>query len=137
MKHTYYSQRRGTNPNLKGLPLPDIIDLFLRVFAQLQDDGYFHEAFGFECVDADHIDGRVRDVELEMLLSIGKKGLWPIHKTASTYSEDDFFDILEFLYQHVSKPIDGTFHSWNNCGMHWETFNQSEGQTEFRAKVTH
>lgn len=135
MTHTYYSHRTGTNPNLNGLPLRDTIDLFLRVFAQLEEDGYFHEAFGFSCVDADHIDGRIRDVELEMLLTIRKKDLWPIDKMASCYSEDDFFDVLEFLYQHVSKPIDGTFHSWSNCGMHWETFNQSEGRAEFRAKI--
>ncbi len=135
MAHTYYSQRTGINPNLNGLPLKDTIDLFLRVFAQLEEAGYFHEAFGFWCVDANHIDGRVRDVELEMLLTIRKKDLWPIDTMAWRYSEDDFFDVLEFLYQHVSKPIDGTFHNWNNCGMHWETFNQAEGRVEFRAKI--
>jgi len=36
---------------------------------------------------------------------------------------------------HVSKPIDGTYHSYNNCGMHWETFNKAEGQKEFRRKM--
>ena len=135
MTHTYYSQRTGTNPYLNGLPLKDTIDLFLRVFTQMEEDGYFHEAFGFWCVDAGHIEGRIRDVELEMLLTIRKKDLWPIHNMASRYTEDDFFDVLEFLYQYVSKPIDGTFHSWNNCGMHWETFSQSEGRAEFRAKM--
>lgn len=70
-----------------------------------------------------------------MLLTIGKKGLWPINKAANRYSEDDLFDVIEFLYQHVSKPIEGTIHSWNNCGMHWETFNQTEGRSEFRAKI--
>ena len=135
MSHTYYSQRTGTNPNLNGLPLKDTIALFLRVFAQMEEDGYFHEAFGFWCVDAGHIKGRIPDVELEMLLTIRKKELWPIANMASRYTEDDFFDVLEFLYQHVSKPIDGTLHSWNNCGMHWETFNQSEGRAEFKSKM--
>lgn len=109
--------------------------MFLRVFSQMQEDGYFHEAFGFECVDAGHIDGKVRDVELEMLLGIRKKGLWPPATAGSRYSEDDFFDVVEFLFQHVSKPIDGTYHSWNGCGTHWETFNQADGRTEFRTRV--
>lgn len=135
MTHTYYSQRAGTNPNLNGLQLKDTIDLFLRVFAQMSEDGYFHEAFGFYCVDAGHISGRIRDVDLEMLLTIRKKGLWPIDEMASSYTEHDFFDILEFLFQNVSKPIDGTPHGWNNCGMHWETFNQSEGRADFRVKM--
>lgn len=135
MAHTYYSQRKGSNPNQKGLPLTDLIALFARVFSQMRDDGYFHEAFGFMCVDAGHIDGKVRDIELELLLSVRKKGLWPIDGAGERYSEDDFFDVIEFLFQHVSKPIDGNFHSWGECGYHWETFNQAEGRSEYREKV--
>lgn len=135
MAHTYYSQRKGSNPNAKGLPLVDTIDLFVRVFTQMHEDGYFHEAFGFECVDAGTINGKIRNVDLEILLTIRKKGLWPIYTAAASYSEDDLFDVIEFLYQHVSKPIDGTYHNWNDCGMHWETFNQSEGRAEFRLKT--
>jgi hypothetical protein len=135
MAHRYYSQRTGTNPNLSGLPLEDIIDLFVRVFDQLQEDGCFSEAFGFTCVDADHIAGKVRDVELEMLLTVKKKSLWPIESHKHEYSEDDFFDVVEFLYQHVSKPIDGTYHHHNGCGMHWETFNQAEGRGAYRDRI--
>lgn len=135
MAHTYYSQRKGTNPNLAGLPLKEIVDLFTRVYGQLSEDGYFSEAFGYECVDAGHVDGKVRDIELEMLLSVRKKGLWPLHVYWEKYKEDDFFDVVEFLFQHVSKPIDGSFHNYDQCGMHWETFNKSQGQAEYRDKV--
>ena len=135
MTRQYYSQRKGTNPNLKGLPLSDVLDLFVRVFTQLRADGYFDEAFGYVCVDAGEVDGKVRDPELEMLLTIRKKGLWPVSEKAAFYQEDDFFDVLEFLYQYVSKPIEGTMHSYGGCGMHWETFNQVLGRKEFREKV--
>lgn len=135
MSHKYYSQRTGSNPNLDGLPIEDAVDLFSRVYRQLETDGYFDEAFGFWCVDADHIEGNVKDVELEMLLTIRKKNLWPISEYASSYTEDDFLDVIEFLYQYVSKPIDGTMHSYNGCGMHWETFNKREGQALFRKKI--
>ncbi len=64
MSHKYYSQRKGTNPNLDGLPIEDTVELFSRIFRQLEIDGYFDEAFGFWCVDADHIEGNVKDVEL-------------------------------------------------------------------------
>lgn len=135
MAHTYYSQRKGTNPNLSGLQLRDIVDLFVRVYSQLCEDGYFSEAFGYECVDAGHVDGKVRDIELEMLLGIRKKGLWPPHTMGKNYKEDDFFDIVEFLFRHVSKPIDGSYHSYSQCGMHWETFNKGQGQAEYCNKV--
>jgi hypothetical protein len=135
MPRQFYSVRKGTNPNAKGLPLKEVLDLFGRLHTQFRQDGYFDEAFGSYCVDAGDIAGKVRDPELEMLLTIRKSGLWPIHEKVQFYSEDDFFDIVEFLYQYVSKPIDGTMHSFNQCGMHWETFNKIAGQAEFRAKV--
>ncbi|EOE2083694.1 hypothetical protein ACXR5E_003790 [Vibrio mimicus] len=135
MSHQYYSQRNGSNPNLDGLPLSDTIDLFLRVYNQLESEGYFTQAFGFWCIDNDHVEGLVKDVELEMLLSIRKKNLWPLSQYAQFYTEDDFLDVIEFLYQHVSKPIDGTMHSYGGCGMHWETFNKKDGQAVFIEKI--
>jgi hypothetical protein len=135
VSHRYFSQREGTNPNLGGLLLADILGLFVRVFERFSMDGYFAEAFGFACVDNGHIAGNVEDVELEILLAVRKKGLWPISVNAPKYSEDDLFDVIEYLFQHVSKPIDGTMHSYAECGMHWETFSQLEGRSEFRGKV--
>jgi hypothetical protein len=76
MSHTFYSQRKGSNPNLSGLPLSEIIDLFSRVYDQFRQDGFFDESFGFDCTDLGHMNGLVRDVELEMLLSIRKRNLW-------------------------------------------------------------
>lgn len=135
MVHKFYSHRSGSNPNLKGLPLKDFVGLFERIFDQLHQGGYFDEAFGFYCVDADYISGKVKDVELEILLSIRKKYLWPISEHAKGYSEDDLFDLIEFLYLYVSKPIEGSEHTYGGCGMHWETFNKVEGQREFRDKI--
>lgn len=135
MVRQFYSLRKGTNPNLDGLPLSKILELFVRLFNQMNQDGYFHEAFGYICVDVGEVLGTVRDLELEMLLTIRKTGLWPIFEKAPSYSEDDLFDVIEFLYLYVSKPIDGTMHSYGHCGMHWETFNKIVGQDEFRSKV--
>ena len=81
------------------------------------------------------MSGLIRDVELEMLLSIRKKNLWPIEKAAKDYAEDDLFDVMEFLFQHVSKPIEGRFHSHAECGMHWDTFNREEGRAVYRSKM--
>lgn len=120
---------------MKGLSLDDVLDIFVRFFQQLENDGYFTEAFGYYCVDEGNIYGKVKDVDLEILLNIRKRDLWPINEYAHGYSEDDFLDVIEFLFQYVSKPIDGTMHSYSNCGMHWETFNQVEGRREFREKI--
>jgi hypothetical protein len=135
MTRSYYSLRSGLNPNAQGLALDDVSDLFVRVFKQLRQGGYFDQAFGFQCVDLGDVPGSVPDVQLEMLLRIREKDLWPIEDAAPGYYEDDLFDVIEFLYDHVSKPIDGTMHSYAECGMHWNSFNQQEGRREFREKM--
>lgn len=135
MAHTYYSQRVGRSPHPKGLPLTDIIDIFVRVYGQLEDEGYFTESFGYTCVDDGFVEGNVKDVNLEILLSVRKHDLWPVKAFAPQYNEDDFFDVIEFLFQHVSKPIDGDYHNWGNCGMHWTTFNRFEGKERFREEI--
>ena len=135
MSHSYYSQRSDSNTNPPGLTLDSFKEYFFRIFRNFYSDGYFDEAFGFSCVDSGEIPGYLKDVELEILTKIRKNNLWPISDSYKNYSEDDLFDVIEFLYMHVSKPIEGNFHSYNNCGMHWETFNKEEGQKEFKEKI--
>jgi hypothetical protein len=135
MTHTYYSIRSGLTQKPNGLSLEDIKNLFLRIYNNLIEDGFFHEGFGYECVDVDFISGTVNDIELEILLKIRKNNLWPVRTQLINYSEDDLFDIIEFLYQYISAPIDGSYHSYNECGMHWSTFDKAEGQSIYRAKI--
>jgi hypothetical protein len=135
MPHSYYSQRSGLSPHPNGLPLKDVIGLFVRVYDQLCEDGYFQEALGYECVDAGFVTGTLRDPDLAILLAIRKRDLWPIRLHSGEYSEDDLFDMIEFLFQYVSKPILGDYHSWNNCGWHWSKFDSSEGRIEYCEKV--
>lgn len=134
-KHTFYSIRHGLNKNKDGFSLEDFKNLFVKVFDSLIIDGYFDENFGFWCIDNHHIEGNIKDIELEILLKIRKKNLWPIKNNIQNYTEDDLFDIIEFLYFYISKPIEGKYHDYGDCGMHWETFNKVEGQKEFIQKI--
>jgi hypothetical protein len=132
---SFYSIRTGKNPNSRGFELEELRNLFMRLYSQLHRDGYFDEVLGYSCVDAGYVRGKVPDIEYEILVKLRKKSLWPIEIQCQQYQEDDLFDVIEFLYDYVSKPIDGTYHSWNDCGMHWDTFNKAEGQKEFGEKV--
>ena len=133
MKHTFYSVRTGNNKNSEGFDLPEFTDIFLRTFKDLREKGYFDEYLGYECVEMGEISGKISDIELEILLKIRKKNLWPIPEKIKGYSEDDLFDMIEFLYQSVSKPVDGTYHDFDDW--HWKTFNRLEGQQEFQKKI--
>jgi len=69
------------------------------------------------------------------MLELHKENLWPIGAKCLGYSEDDLFDVIEFLHDHVSRPIDGYFHSYGNCGYHYSSFNKEEGQAELRTRM--
>lgn len=135
MKKQYYSLRTGSNPHPHGLPLRTIQVQFLRLYEEMKANGYFNEAFGFYCVDLGDVPGAVGSPAQDVLLATHKENLWPIEDFVSKYSEDDLFDVIEYLYDHVSKPIDGQMHDYSGCGMHWETFNRAQGREEFRAKI--
>lgn len=136
MSRPYYSERAGRGPAAVALSLDDLRRLFKSMFSLLGDEGYFQEYLGYECVDSGFVPGLIgTDLQAELLLTLRKPDLWPIHATIDNWSEDDLFDMIEFLYDHVSKPTERHFHSYGNCGWHCTEFDSHEGQSEFRGKV--
>jgi hypothetical protein len=134
MPHKFYSQRNGLERHPEGLPHDRIVDLFAQIFAQFEADGYFQEAFGIDCTDG-FLLGKVANPQMDILLSIRKDQLWPIAKYAKLYNEADLFDMIEYAYQHVSKPTEGHYHDWNGCGTHHTKFDQPAGREEFLEKI--
>jgi hypothetical protein len=130
-----YSMRMGRNPNLNGFPLSKIKTIFVGVFEELSESGFFQEGFGYYCVDAGEVPGTIKSPEGDILLNLRKEGLWPIGPNIESYEEDDLFDIIEYLFHVVSKPLEGSFHSYSNCGMHWHTFDKQQGQRLFHQKI--
>ncbi|MDB9437426.1 hypothetical protein PN450_11610 [Dolichospermum lemmermannii CS-548] len=129
----YYSIRTGKNPDVSRYDLPILLRLFSNFYLEFLNKDYFQEDFGYYCVDHEDVPGKLgSDIEAQMFRAIRKPELWPIQEKCKSYSEDDLFDVIEFLYDHVSKPIDGYFHSYNDCGYHYHTFDKKTGQQEFR-----
>ncbi len=133
----YFSARAGKLPNGDRLDLPMLLRLFRSRFSLFCSNGYFQEAFGYECVDAGNVSGTLgTDIEAQVLLAVRKQGLWPIiEESVNEYSEDDIFDVIEFLHDHISKPIDGYEHTWNQCGWHYNSFDLEAGRREWREAV--
>jgi hypothetical protein len=132
----YYSIRTGKNRKALVIELTMLKRLFKSLYKQFLEKEYFQEAFGFWCVDEGDIPGSLgSDIEAKIFILIRKDNLWPIEEKCRKYSEDDLFDVIEFLYDYVSKPIDGYFHEYNNCGWHYTSFDKDIGQSEFRVEV--
>ena len=133
MARQYYSMRK--NP-VKKLDLDNLKRMFLAVFHDFMAREYFSEQFGYCCVDQGDVPGKAgHDLKNYILRNLRKENLWPIDDNYGAYQEDDLFDVIEFLFDHISKPIDGTYHSYNNCGTHYTTFNKPIGQKEFRVEM--
>jgi hypothetical protein len=99
-------------------------------------EGYFQEAFGLHCVDAGYIPGKLgSNIIGKILLTLRKDNLWPITEKYQAYKEEDLFDVIEFLYDQISYPLEGDYHEWNDCGWHYKTFDKESGQLEFRDKI--
>lgn len=136
MARPYYSHRAGHNQRGQEFDLDLLRRLFRGVYKNLDDACYFQEAFGMWCVDEQDIPGTLgSDREVAVFIALQKPDLWPIDDHLQRYSEDDVFDMIEFLFDQVSKPVDGTYHSWNNCGWHYTGFDKSGGQAELRERI--
>lgn len=131
----YYSQRLHNSPTAR-LDLALSRRLFREVYLRFLEKGYFDEAFGYSCVDAGPVSGTLgSDLEAQIFLRLRKENLWPIPEKCLEYSEDDLFDVIEFLFDIASKPVKGYHHDYNSCGWHWTMFNLGTGQEEFRLEI--
>ena len=138
MVKQYYSIRTGKNKNFSGFDLSILKKLFSDLYSELDTNGYFQEYFGYQCVDAGFVSGILgENIEAQIYRLLRKDNLWPIKDRIKDYEEDDLFDIIEFLYDHVSKPIEteGAYHSWDQCGWHYSKFERDNGKKEFQEKI--
>src|SRR5687768_15966897 len=95
----YYSARTGKNPLASSLDLAMFLRLFRDVFIEFDSRHYFQEAFGYICVDQGPVAGTLgSDVEATVFRKLRKPDLWPVGDKCASYSEDDVFDVIEFLY---------------------------------------
>lgn len=136
MTRRYYSSRSGKNLLATNLDLPMFLRLFIDVYVALDGKCYFQEAFGYWCVDNGDVPGTLgRDVEAQMFRQLRKPNLWPIKENCARYSEEDIFDVIEFLHDHVSKPLEGHYHNYSDCGWHYSTFNREAGRSEYLSEI--
>jgi hypothetical protein len=124
-----------------GFDLDTMRKLFREVFIYFEDEGYFQQSLGYECVDAGFVAGTLgQSVEGALLLALRKPELAPIRQRIAFYEEDDLFDVIEFLFDHCAKPLDRYYHGFNDCGWHTnptaDKFDRRAGQAEFREKLT-
>jgi hypothetical protein len=132
---SYYSVRTGRLRDDPKLELEMLRGLFVATYESFEEQGYFQERLGINCVDG-YIAGSVGDVAIYSFRKLRRKDLFPIWRRKDDLTEDEVFDLIEFLYDHASQPSEeGQYHSWNQCGYHYSKFIQGTAQREFRTEV--
>lgn len=133
----YYSQRN--QPGQAGRPsldLPTAWQFFTVDYFRLKKQGYFAQAFGQHCVDDGFLPGTAgEDVAAYVHRKTWIPSVWPISSCSEVPKEAVFFTIVEFLFDHISKPTDSTYHDWDDCGYHHHAFDQDEGRAEWLAAM--
>lgn len=132
IKRNYYSIRTGKMQPDQIMNLDIFKKVILVAYNKLNTDGYFQKHFGIDCDDG-YQEGLIgSDIGAVMFLNLRKENIYPIWKNLPNYSEDDLFDVIEFLYDHCSKGLTGYYHSYNSCGYHYNEFDDLEGKKHFR-----
>lgn len=127
----YYAARKY-GPSASGLSLDDLRELLFSAYEHYDHSGYFVEAFGFHCMDTGFEPGYVgSNADAYTRLVLERPKLWPIKEHYKEYDEDGVFTVIEFLYDHISKPLNQDYHSWSNCGYHYSNFDRERGRQEF------
>jgi hypothetical protein len=137
-RRRYYSERQGRGKSSRLTPA-QARRLFASLVAQCEERGEWQEAFGYWCVDAsDLVPGSLGGAIPErLLLELGRENVWPVGDDALGWDDDTFFDMIEFLYDHVSTGDQsaGRYHSYSDCGWHFEKFSPEPGRSEYRRQV--
>src|SRR5687767_6579644 len=110
-RREYYSARTKKNPSVLRLDLSTLLKIFYSLYKDFEEKGYFQDSFGYWCVDRGNVPGTLGpNIGAMVLRKLRKDNLWTIDVCWEQYSEEDLFDVIELLFDCISKPIDGYYH---------------------------
>ncbi|GAA2996425.1 hypothetical protein GCM10010519_31740 [Streptomyces lactacystinicus] len=131
----YWSERRNGVQRTVQLDFQATTRRFSSLVKELDGAGYFNWAFGQLCTDGDTDGALGADPIDEMHHRLGREGLWPVAQYFGNYDLDDLCDVIEFLADHVRRPTSRSYHSWNQCGWHFEGHDAKRGFQLYRLRV--
>ncbi|MEV0458972.1 hypothetical protein [Catellatospora methionotrophica] len=110
---------------------PAVVREFVRLVYELDDAGYLESRFGKDCVDDPRDDTAVMLFQREL----GVDGVWPLDEQRLAEDIDLFFDVVELLHDHVSRPTTRNLHPYAGCGWHHGSFQGEPGRVVYRWRV--
>lgn len=106
------------------------------LITEFEDNGYLAQAFGQECVDSGEEIGTLGSAPVvELHRQLGRNDLWPIAAYWQNYKLDDLCDVVEFIHDHMSRPMKRVYHYYNDCGFDYSSFRREIAQQLYRGRV--
>lgn len=131
IKREYYSVRTGKTNQGQQVNFEVLKNIFLITYNKIRNEEYFIEYLGQDS-DQGYIVGKLGDVKDILYVNLRKENLYPIEEHINEYSEEDFFDMVEFLYDHCSKVTYGYFMDVDTGNFSHRIFDNFEGKKYFR-----
>lgn len=134
-KGPYFIERTtAPKPSERNVAFNRFHAAVLALVDDFEKAGWFAKHFGQECLEDRWVGGMSGSLPAYILRSTGLELDWPIEHTVEL-DEPEIFTLVEFLFDHASEPVNGYFHGWNGCGMHWEQFHDRGGREHWRDQV--
>lgn len=129
-RRPYWSERRSGSPGTQA-SLQTAVRQFIDTVNQLEDRGYFENAFSKGCVE----DPCEIDPSSLIEQAIGVPGLWPLEADCLAQNTDTFYDVVEVLHDLVARPR--TRRAYDHAGRCWHYggFSPETGRVLYRWRV--
>jgi len=133
MSRKYFSARAG-KPQSDFINEKQLKSLFGEYYFKLKNEGYFQHSFGKYCVNNGYMPGSEGvTLKAKMIEVFGNRQdeLDPHSSNIEIWYQDDVFDMIEFFYDYIAKPVDTNIHEWDGCGLHVLTAEKESGRKEW------
>jgi hypothetical protein len=94
----------------------------------------------YDKITSTYVDGELGNDESindKLFLLLRKEKLWPIYNNLKNYCEDDLFDIMEFCYDNISKPLMELANSYGTTKQYYlvKGYDAADAHKEFRNEL--
>lgn len=127
----HYSQRGSSAHAVGEVSLIPLVRRALVAVREMQEEHFFADVLGFDCVDAVGETDSSPEDELER--RVGKPHLWSAEP--ESWSEADLCDFLEVFHDLASRPAKRWFHQFAGCGWHPTKFSKDSGEALYRWRI--
>lgn len=100
----FFSERLGITSSEFHLTLDQLKTMLLPIYQKFSKEGYFSEAIGRYHGPYGTEGYLGNDIKLALLYAFRREIAWPPDNHIEEYSDNDLFDIIEFLFCHIRKP---------------------------------